>query len=158
MATNSRLNIRLRRLEELLSVRTERNTQGHVVDWLNAQDRLLDALPSHQRAAVIDAIEGWPDRGLGLLDWLDDLVRASSIPTPLPSELVQVYLDDPDALPLHDCEDCGLRIPVRPGRQCGNDSQAAHRYFDHCPACGGRVGWYAFWEKHKSNKAEGTDG
>ena len=52
----------------------------------------------------------------------------------MPPAVCEVYLNDPAALPLHDCEDCGYKVP--------------HSYFERCPLCGGRVGWYAFYHKH----------
>ena len=59
-------------------------------------------------------------------------------PLAMPPEIAQVYFDDENALPLHQCEDCGLGIPTaRPGR-----------YFETCPLCGGRTGWRFYDKKH----------
>ena len=56
----------------------------------------------------------------------------------MPPLAAQVYLDHPDAMPLNDCcEACGYRVPVK--------------YFEACPLCGGRVGWYAY---HRKRTAE----
>jgi hypothetical protein len=55
----------------------------------------------------------------------------------MPPDVADVYLSDPDALPLHSCEDCGYRVP--------------HQYFQECPLCGGRVGWNAYWHKQMEN-------
>jgi hypothetical protein len=52
----------------------------------------------------------------------------------MPPALAEVYLAE-DVLPLHDCEDCGFRLP--------------HGRFDACLLCGGRIGWDAYWQKHK---------
>jgi hypothetical protein len=41
-------------------------------------------------------------------------------------------------LRLHDCADCGFRVPM-----------PSDRTFDVCPLCGGELGWYAFFEKHR---------
>jgi hypothetical protein len=51
----------------------------------------------------------------------------------MPPEVAEVYMTNPRALPLHDCEDCGYNLP--------------HGYFDACPLCGGRIGWYAYWAR-----------
>jgi len=48
----------------------------------------------------------------------------------MPPVVAEVYLQHDDSLPLHDCEACGYRVP--------------HRYFDRCPLCGGKTGWYAY--------------
>jgi hypothetical protein len=61
----------------------------------------------------------------------------------MPPVVAQVYLEH-DALPLHECEDCGYKIPITPGTYRGT---GAIRHFDSCPLCGGRVGWYAYWKR-----------
>ena len=55
----------------------------------------------------------------------------------MPPQVAEVYLVHTDALPLHDCEDYGYGVP--------------HDYFKQCPLCGGRVGWYAYWHRHKDD-------
>jgi hypothetical protein len=57
----------------------------------------------------------------------------------MPPEVAEVYLAHPDALPFHDCEDCGYKLP--------------HGYFESCPLCGGRIGWYGYWSKHAKQPA-----
>jgi hypothetical protein len=62
----------------------------------------------------------------------------------MPPEVAEVYMANPDALPLHDCEDCGYKLP--------------HGYFESCPLCGGRIGWYGYWSKHaKPDSSSGKD-
>jgi len=58
-----------------------------------------------------------------------------------PPEVAQVYLDH-DALPLHDCEACGFRVPVTTGEYKGRSAQ---RHFDACPLCEGHVGYAAYF-------------
>jgi hypothetical protein len=77
-----------------------------------------------------------------------------------PPELRKIYLEDPEAQPLHDCADCGLSIPCRPGRNThGPNGPIAvirpfYRYFDSCPACGGRVGYGAHYlAQHEASGA-----
>jgi hypothetical protein len=60
---------------------------------------------------------------------------------------LSVYLADPKPLPLHDCENCGLEVPIRPGWQKGDHTEPAKAYFESCPVCGGRVGYCARWHK-----------
>jgi hypothetical protein len=55
----------------------------------------------------------------------------------MPPVMADVYLAHRDALPLHQCEECGYRVP--------------HKYFTECPLCGGRVGWNAYWHQHKDD-------
>ena len=61
----------------------------------------------------------------------------SEVALAMPPLVADVYLAHPDALPFHDCEDCGYEVP--------------HQYFKQCPLCGGRVGWYAYWNQHKDD-------
>jgi len=63
----------------------------------------------------------------------------------MPPQVAEVYLDH-DAMPLHNCEDCGFRVPITPGR----DGKPARRHFDTCPLCGGKVGWYAYFNRRKA--------
>ena len=66
----------------------------------------------------------------------------------MPPEVAQVYLDHwrfpLTALPLHDCQDCGFRVPII----YGNQRDLQRSFFDRCPLCGGEVGWYAYRQKH----------
>jgi len=55
----------------------------------------------------------------------------------MPQVMADVYLSHPDALPLHDCQACGYKVP--------------HPYISECPLCGGRVGWNAYWHRHKDD-------
>jgi hypothetical protein len=64
---------------------------------------------------------------------------ADEVVLAMPPGVAEIYLAE-DALPLHDCEDCGFCVPVSPGR----DGRSARRHFDTCPLCGGRVAWYAY--------------
>jgi len=74
------------------------------------------------------------------------------LPDELPSELVDVYIQDDEAEPLHDCERCGLPVPVHAGRRCGHEASVDCEYFPACPHCGGRTGRHAFWSaRHATN-------
>ncbi len=53
----------------------------------------------------------------------------------MPPEVAEIYLAR-DVLPLHECEDCGYALP--------------HGYFDSCSLCGGRIGWYAYFNRKKT--------
>jgi len=56
----------------------------------------------------------------------------------MPPEVAEVYLAHPEALPLHDCEDCGYKLP--------------HGFFEKCPLCSGRVGFSAFFLKRQQSR------
>ena len=55
----------------------------------------------------------------------------------IPPEVMQVYLDNPEAIPSDECEDCGLEVPVG---LVGAEHKVSHAYFQTCPLCGGRTG------------------
>jgi hypothetical protein len=115
-------------------------------EWASAQ--LLAALPRERLAAGERALQNTRGSGAGLREWVSAIAwRGAVCPAFISLELVDVYLKDPEALPLHDCEDCGLPIPVRPSRQQGFEGEPEHVYFERCPACGGRTGWYRYWAR-----------
>ncbi len=119
--------------------------KDHDARWSEARQRLLAAVASVQRAEVARRLQQAPHGGLGLRLWLRTLVtQGRPLPEALPAELVQVYLEDPDAVPAHDCAICGVAIPVQPGWQ-GYDDEPRRVYFPTCPCCGGRTGLYAYW-------------
>jgi hypothetical protein len=67
-------------------------------------------------------------------------------PLALPSEVVRVYFEDPDATPHHDCDRCGFMVPVHTGWRKGYVVVDPPRhYFDTCPLCGGRCGYSAYF-------------
>jgi hypothetical protein len=117
----------------------------HNSSWSNARRYFLAAVNPRQRPVVARLLQEAPHSGLGLRLWLRSMVaQGRPLPKSLPAELVQVYLDDPEAVPLHDCEGCGIAIPVHPAWQ-GYESEPQRVYFPTCPCCGGRTGLYAYW-------------
>jgi len=77
---------------------------------------------------------------------------ATEVVLAMPPPVAEVYLNH-DALPLHECEDCGFAIPVTSGEYKG---RAAVRHFDVCPLCGERVGWYAYFNRRKAEADAGS--
>jgi len=117
-------------------------------DETAAVERLLAAVPARQRALVRTLLTNPRYGGRGLRAWLG-LMAADDRPLPaaLPQELVEVYLRDAEAEPLHDCEACGLAVPVRAGWRSGHEPSCDRVYFPACPHCGGRTGPHAFWSR-----------
>lgn len=106
----------------------------------------LAAVHDGQRVRVRVALTNPRCGGRGLRAMLALLDNApQALPEAFPVELVEVYLRDDDAEPLHDCERCGLPVPVRAGRRCGHEASVDREYFPACPCCGGRTGRFAFW-------------
>ena len=53
----------------------------------------------------------------------------------MPAVVAEVFFQR-DELRLHECEDCGYELPMK----C----------FKACPLCGGRIGWYAYYNRRKA--------
>ncbi len=118
------------------------------LDWDVAEDRLLAAVPEGVRAVVRVRLVDPRRGGRGLRAWLGLLATGGrDLPPALPAALVEVYLRDDDAEPLHDCEACGLPVPVKAGRRCGHEPTPERVYFPSCPHCGGRTGRFAYWSR-----------
>jgi hypothetical protein len=115
---------------------------------LTASDRLLSAVPPARRPLARRLLSDPRCGGHGLRAWVSLLdADARPLPAALPAELVEVYLADDDAEPLHDCEACGLAVPVRAVRRCGHEAAVEREYFPVCPCCGGRTGRFAYWSR-----------
>lgn len=109
---------------------------------------LLAALPTDRQPLARRMIADPRCGGHGLRAWLAMLdTDHRPLPSALPPALVEVYLQDDDAEPLHDCERCGLAVPVRAARRHGHEAVVEREYFPTCPCCGGRTGRYAFWSR-----------
>ena len=122
------------------------------IRWRRAVERFLAAVDASQRRRVEDVLDRPRCGGQGLRSWLRAVATQERIlPDHLPTALVEVYLTDPEAAPMHDCEECGLTVPVHVGRHCGPEGEASEVYFPSCPHCGGRTGPYAYWAGQSRN-------
>ena len=122
--------------------------------WTTACERLVAAVPQQQRSTVQRLLSNPHFGGRGIRLWVQNLMRSESteFPESIPECIVQVYLDDAEAIPLYDCEDCGVSLPVRPCR-AGEDAEPDRVYFPQCPICGGHTGLYAFWSRPQDSRA-----
>ena len=68
------------------------------------------------------------------------------LPLALPPVVAQVYLDDPGVVAIHDCENCGYEVPMGYGEPHASPAKPLRIYFDRCPLCGGKTGYYAFYQ------------
>lgn len=114
---------------------------GH---WSEVRAQFLAAVALDQRPSVMLRLGDSHYGGGGLRQWLGALAAGTAImPDAVPPTLVQVYLTDDAAAPLHDCAVCGLAIPVRPDRDFDGAGEPEQVYFPACPGCGGPTGRYA---------------
>ena len=128
--------------------RAAQSFDGGGSDWREVTDRLLAAVEPRQREDVARVLEDTHGGGWGLRLWVSSIIwGGASLPEQVPAELIDVYLTDPEAMPLHECGECGLPVPVRPNRVHGNDGDPERVYFPACPACDSPTGWYLFRAK-----------
>jgi|SRR5579884_1542082 len=118
---------------------------GLEAHWSQARAALLAAVAPAQRPLVAALLRQPLRGGRGLRMWLRLLAtQGPPLPPSLPEVLIHVYLNDPEAVPLHDCAGCGLAVPVRPG-WLGYEGEPQRVYFPACPHCGGHTGLHAYW-------------
>lgn len=125
--------------------------------WDSARKRLLACIEEEQRTEVEMVLRAPRQGGRGLRLWLQIIATQNKpLPDSLPWKLVQVYLDEPEALPLHECSGCGVAIPVRAISPVV-DEEPAETFFPACPCCGSTTGYYASWnhpQSHSDDDAE----
>ncbi len=111
-------------------------------------ERLLAATPPPLRDTVRLLLGDPLAGGRGLRAWAARIeIDPRPLPDSLPAVLVEVYLRDADAEPLHDCGGCGLPVPVRVGHRTGHEPTCERVYFARCPHCGGDTGPFAYWSR-----------
>jgi hypothetical protein len=111
--------------------------------WNRTSARFLEAVSARQRDQVAWLLSHPNNGGSGLREWVAAIaMRGAMLPTAIPEAVIHVYLNDPEALPLYDCESCGLAIPVRPSHIYGLDGEPDEVHFTTCPACGARTGLF----------------
>jgi hypothetical protein len=122
-------------------------------DPQTVEDEWLAAISSALRSTVRKLLKTPRYGGRGLRAWLA-LMETEGRPLrgQIPDELIEIYLQDDEAEPLHDCASCGLPVPVRVGRRVGLEPVVERVYFPTCPLCGGRTGRYAFWSRPASTR------
>jgi hypothetical protein len=114
----------------------------------DTEGRFLSAVPQVFRNRVRDALCNPKLGGRGLRAWLAITdVEERTLPNRISIDLINIYLSDSEAEPLHDCEECGVPIPVKAGRRAGHEPSCDRVYFTACPQCGGRTGPHAFWSR-----------
>ncbi len=113
--------------------------------WTDACQEFMASVPTELQSRVDRSLKSFHAGGFGLRTWVASIAwRGAKLPETVPTELLQVYFVDPEAVPLHECETCGIAIPIRPNRLHGLDDDPEQVYFTSCPACGGRTGLYLF--------------
>ena len=138
---------RLANLESKIPARVTAKPQTEPADSqvVARFDAFFSAVSPQQERKVFDALfpfasdkPDMPHHGLSL--WFLEVAAGKAFcPSRIPPEVMTIYLDDPAAQPRNECAACGLRLPIRPGRQGG---PAMVNYFSTCPVCGGKVQWY----------------
>lgn len=113
--------------------------------WKDTAARFLAAVPYEQREAVEPLLQQPHYGSEGLRSWIDAIANQGAVlPEHIPAAVIDVYLEDAEAMPLYECEECGLAVPVRPNRLLGPDAEPEKIFFPECPICGGRTGYYLY--------------
>lgn len=116
--------------------------------WEQTRRQFLDVVDPEQRILVGKLLEQLQQGASGLRDWVTAIAwRGANFPKFVPPEVINVYLRDEQALALHQCQDCGLAVPVRPNSQLGPDAEPEQIYFPRCPLCGGATSWKPYVSK-----------
>lgn len=111
-------------------------------EWNVACNRLLEHIRPAQRSLAEGLLHGLHNGGAGLRMWITAIVsQGAPIPEEVPIEVIDVYLKDPEALPLYACQSCQLRVPVRPSRRGMLDDEPEYVYWSRCPCCNAITGW-----------------
>jgi hypothetical protein len=77
-------------------------------------------------------------------------------PLALPPEVAAIYLSGKYSATVYDCEDCGYDLPVLWPDPNAIPPTPLRVYFPQCPLCDGKVGWHAFYIKHRRYKSAGA--
>jgi hypothetical protein len=112
--------------------------------WQQILNRFLQAIAPRQRDRVACTLRELHNGGSGLRQWLGAMVWRGAY---LPDSVLDIYLSDPEAMPLYDCSSCGLAVPVRPSRLHGLDGEPEEIYFSKCPCCGADTGPFSHFTK-----------
>lgn len=121
--------------------------------WDFAYDGFMSLVAEDLREEIERIVSGINGNGQGLRCWINNIAyRGGVMPELIPREVLLVYLVDHEALPLHDCANCGLSVPVRPNRLYGSEGDPEEEYFLVCPACGGQTGLYSYWSNRDENR------
>jgi hypothetical protein len=136
---------------------TGANSCNTTVHWAKVSNEFLNAVTPCQRKSVAELLHTVHNGGSGLRDWVSAIAwRGAVLPTQVPEEIIDVYLSDSEAVPLHDCGSCGLAIPVRPSRLYGLDGDPERVYFSLCPACGSRTGPHMYFTRRFEDNISDT--
>ncbi len=145
-------------LDRRLERQFERDAAKRGPEWVRHVEEVRERFCQARRAAEDAGRALITDRAVRVAAEEFQAVRHEGRPV-WPPEFRKIYLEDPEAQPLHDCEECGLDIPNRPGKNTYKGGQRVvvrpfYRYFDSCPACGGRVGYEAHYRaQHEARGA-----
>jgi hypothetical protein len=125
--------------------------------WAEVSEQFLKAVTPSKRKHVAALLHRVHNGGGGIRGWVSAIAwRGAVLPPQIPDEVINVYLSDSEAAPLHDCEGCGLAIPIRPSRLYGLEGEPERVYFAACPACGSRTGQHMYFTRRFEDNITAT--
>src|SRR5260221_9248523 len=75
-------------------------------------------------------------------------------PLELPAQVAALEMSGEGSCTSYQCEDCGYELPGTWPHVEAIPPTSSHFCFDPCPLCGGKVGWHAFYSKHKCSREQ----
>jgi hypothetical protein len=120
----------------------------NLLDELHFCDSWCNSKATHRQSGRRDESNREP-RALSHLAQaaLSIICAIESGPAALPPQVAQVYIEDPKALPIQDCEDCGYLVPATAPAWSAAGHRPGRSYFERCPLCGGKTGVHARYHK-----------
>jgi hypothetical protein len=108
--------------------------EAEVNDWAISRRGYQPREASSLVYAVLDCVWEHMERGT---------------PLAMPAEVAEVYINSPEARPLHECEDCGYAVPYQHANPLAVPPAPVRIHFERCPLCGGKVGYWAYRMKRQ---------
>jgi hypothetical protein len=75
-------------------------------------------------------------------------------PLELPAKVAMLEMSGEGGATTYNCEDCGYDLPGNWPRLNSDWTTPSQISYEPCPLCGGKVGWHAFYTKHKCNREQ----
>jgi hypothetical protein len=121
-------------------------------EWMEAYMQLAYAFPEerHEQLLALMNSDAWEGSGLNELGAL--ILDRFWQPTPIPLEVADVYLAEPEVQPQAKCKSCNLYLPHQMGFWTNTETKARYQaalwYFERCP-CGGAI--FDFYGNSRTN-------
>src|SRR5205814_589559 len=118
----------------MLLQRMDPTHAGLVIDDLNAADHDSGRSRSRLTTVVFERVM---------------LHLENHQPLELPAKVAVLEMSGEGSCTTYNCEDCGYELPGNWPHVEAIPPTSSLFCYDPCPLCGGKVGWHAFYSKHR---------